>query len=68
MLWLAQEIQEGNSAKDALGGRLTSDFIAEKIGHATFQDVRELDLPGCSIRTVDFGADHLFFNLRRSVY
>lgn len=61
---VAIEAQEGNIAKDMFGGRLTSDFVAEKLGHATFQDVRELDLPGCSIRTVDLGAPDQFINLR----
>ncbi|XP_076442127.1 leucine-rich repeat-containing protein 9-like isoform X2 [Babylonia areolata] len=60
----AVEAQEGNSAKDMFGGRLTPDFVAEKLGHATFQDVRELDLPSCSIRIVDLGAGDQFLNLR----
>ncbi|KAL8572554.1 hypothetical protein ACOMHN_040458 [Nucella lapillus] len=60
----AVEAQEGNMAKDMFGGRLTPDFVAEKLGHATFQDVRELDLPSCSIRIVDLGSGDLFMNLR----
>ncbi|KAK7487003.1 hypothetical protein BaRGS_00021673, partial [Batillaria attramentaria] len=60
----AIEAQEGNLAKDTFGGRLTPDFVAEKLGHATFSDVRELDLPSCSIRTVDLGAADQFVNLR----
>ena len=54
-------------AKDMFGGRLTPDFVAEKLGHATFQDVRELDLPGCNIRIVDLGSGDQFINLRRCV-
>lgn len=64
---ILQEASEGNMAKDMFGGRLTSDFVAEKLGHATFQDVRELDMPGCNIRIVDLGAGDMFANLRRSV-
>ncbi|XP_070181590.1 leucine-rich repeat-containing protein 9-like isoform X2 [Littorina saxatilis] len=60
----AVEAPEGNMAKDMFGGRLTSDFVAEKLGHATFQDVRELDMPGCNIRIVDLGAGDMFANLR----
>ena len=47
------------------GGRLTPDFVAEKLGHAVFSDVRELDMPGCNIRIVDLGAGDQFINLRR---
>ena len=54
-------------AKDTFGGRLTPDFIAEKLGHSSFLDVRELDLPNCAIRTVDLGTGEQFINLRRSV-
>nr|XP_002121920.1 leucine-rich repeat-containing protein 9-like [Ciona intestinalis] len=55
--------EEGN-AKDAFGGRLTNDFVAERIGHANFQDIREIDFPNCSVRTVDIGSGELFKNLR----
>ena len=60
-----QEASEGNIAKDTFGGRLTPDFIAEKLGHSTFSEVRELDLPSCAIRTVDLGVGEQFINLRR---
>lgn len=56
---------EGNLAKDTFGGRLTPDFVAEKLGHSNFHDVRELDLPNCSIRIVDLGIGDTFLNLRR---
>lgn len=52
-------------AKDTFGGRLTPDFIAERLGHADFQEIRELDLPQASIRTVDLGNCESFVNLRR---
>ncbi|GFN97682.1 leucine-rich repeat-containing protein 9 [Plakobranchus ocellatus] len=60
----AIEAQEGNMAKDMFGGRLTPDFVAEKLGHASFLEVRELDLPNCAIRTVDLGTGEQFINLR----
>lgn len=52
-------------AKDTFGGRLTPDFVAEKLGHSTFHDVRELDLPNCAVRIVDLGMGDAFINLRR---
>ncbi|XP_005098353.1 leucine-rich repeat-containing protein 9 [Aplysia californica] len=60
----AIEAHEGNMAKDTFGGRLTPDFIAEKLGHSSFLEVRELDLPNCAIRTVDLGTGEQFINLR----
>lgn len=60
----AIEAMEGNLAKDTFGGRLTPDFVAEKLGHSNFHDVRELDLPNCSIRIVDLGIGDTFLNLR----
>ncbi|CAL1540956.1 unnamed protein product [Lymnaea stagnalis] len=60
----AIEVQEGSTAKDMFGGRLTLDFVAEKLGHSTFAEIRELDLPNCAIRTVDLGTGELFINLR----
>ena len=64
-IYLLQEASEGGVAKDTFGGRLTPDFVAEKLGHSTFHEVRELDLPNCSIRIVDLGAGDTFINLRR---
>lgn len=62
-----QESCEGGQAKDAFGGRLTQDFVAERMGMGTqaFSEVRELDFPQCSIRTVDLGNGQQFLNLRR---
>ncbi|CAK8686447.1 unnamed protein product [Clavelina lepadiformis] len=60
----AIESNEEGSAKDAFGGRLTNDFVAERIGHASFGEVRELDFPNCSVRTVDIGSGDVFKNLR----
>ncbi|XP_039271513.2 leucine-rich repeat-containing protein 9-like [Styela clava] len=60
----AIETTEESAAKDAFGGRLTTDFVAERLGHANFTEVRELDFPHCSIRTVDLGNGDAFKNLR----
>ncbi|KAH9489094.1 Leucine-rich repeat-containing protein 9 [Bulinus truncatus] len=58
------EGQEGTLAKDTFGGRLTVDYVAEKLGHASFSEIRELDLPNNAIRVVDLGTGELFVNLR----
>ncbi|XP_052769048.1 leucine-rich repeat-containing protein 9-like isoform X3 [Mya arenaria] len=60
----AIDTSEGNNAKDMFGGRLTPDFVAEKLGHSNFLDVREMDLPSSGIRIVDLGAADVFLNLR----
>ena len=51
-------------AKDTFGGRLTPDFVAEKLGHSNFNEVRELDFPNSSLRTVDLGPPEQFIGLR----
>ncbi|KAJ7361763.1 Leucine-rich repeat-containing protein 9 [Desmophyllum pertusum] len=61
---LAVETSEGSLAKDTFGGRLTPDFIAERLGHSNFSELRELDLPHNSLRTVDLGTKDAFINLR----
>ncbi|KAL4237983.1 Leucine-rich repeat-containing protein 9 [Mactra antiquata] len=60
----AIEAVEGNNAKDMFGGRLTPDFVAEKLGHSNFLEVREMDLPSSGIRIVDLGSGDVFLNLR----
>ena len=62
---LHQDSSEGNNARDLFGGRLTPDFVAEKLGHSNFLDVREMDLPSAGIRIVDLGPGDIFLNLRR---
>lgn len=47
-----------------LGGRLTSDFVAERVGHSVFGDIRELDLPQLSLKSIDLGTGEVFVNLR----
>ena len=51
-------------AREVLGGRLTCDFVAERVGHSSFSEIRELDLPSLSLRSVDLGAGDQFSHLR----
>ncbi|KAL3874482.1 hypothetical protein ACJMK2_037491, partial [Sinanodonta woodiana] len=60
----AIDASEGSLAKDTFGGRLTPDFVAEKLGHSNFQEVRELDMPNSSLRIIDLGPGDIFVNLR----
>ncbi|XP_025105112.1 leucine-rich repeat-containing protein 9-like isoform X2 [Pomacea canaliculata] len=60
----AIEAHEGIASREAFGGRLTLDFVAEKVGHTTFEDVQELDFPNFGIRAVDLGPAGRFMNLR----
>ena len=48
-----------------LPSRLTPDFIAERLGHSDFSEVRELDLPHSLLRTVDLGTKDIFIKLLR---
>ena len=43
------------------------DFVAERLGHANFSELQEIDLPHCDLRTIDVGNGEVFRNLRRSV-
>ncbi|XP_048830995.1 leucine-rich repeat-containing protein 9 [Brienomyrus brachyistius] len=61
---LAVEMSESESAKDIFGGRLTPDMVVEKLGHANYSQILELDLQGSSIRMVDLAPFHLFRSLR----
>ena len=62
---ISQDLNEGGQAKEAFGGRVTYDFIAERLGLTDFSDVRELDFPQSNIRTVDLGKGQQFTALRR---
>ena len=44
---------------------MTTDFVAEHLGHANFADLQEIDLPNCELRTIDVGNGEVFKNLRR---
>lgn len=51
-------------ARELLGGRLTSDFVAERVGHSVFSEIRELDVPQLSLKSIDLGTGEAFVNLR----
>ena len=53
-----------NQAREYFGGKLTMDFVADKLRVNEFTQVRELDFPSCAIRYVDLGNANLFSNLR----
>ncbi|XP_060938945.1 leucine-rich repeat-containing protein 9 [Limanda limanda] len=61
---IAVEVLESESAKDMFGGRLTSDMVAEKLGHSNFSDITYLTLQACSIRSVDLSPVDIFISLR----
>jgi Leucine-rich repeat (LRR) protein len=42
-------------AKEAFGGKLTCDFIAEKFPSVRLNEIKNLEFPQCSIRSVDLG-------------
>ena len=44
---------EQSSARERYSGRLTAEFLEEKIGHAYFEAIRELDLASCRIREIE---------------
>jgi len=58
------DCDEGGTAKDTFGGKLSTDFIAEKMGHSNFLELCELDLPNCSLRAVELNRTDLFNNLK----
>ncbi|XP_019940178.2 leucine-rich repeat-containing protein 9 isoform X2 [Paralichthys olivaceus] len=60
----AVEVIESESAKDMFGGRLTSDMVAEKLGHSNYRDITYLTLQSCSIRSVDLSPADIFVSLR----
>ena len=53
-----------NQAREYFGGKLTLDFVADKLRLNDFSDVREIDFPNCSLRQVDLGNTNLFIRLR----
>ncbi|XP_073494840.1 leucine-rich repeat-containing protein 9 isoform X2 [Phyllobates terribilis] len=55
---------ECENAKDTFGGRLSSDMVAEKIGHQNFTELQELSWRASSIRTVDLMPADQFRNVR----
>ncbi|XP_063080259.1 leucine-rich repeat-containing protein 9 [Engraulis encrasicolus] len=61
---IAVEVSECDNAKDTFGGRLTTDMVAEKLGHSSYKDITELTMQACSIRLVDLAPPDLFLNLQ----
>lgn len=47
---LSIDTNESGRAKELLSGRLTSDFLSEKLGHANFSSLQELDLSNSGLR------------------
>uniref|UniRef100_A0A3Q2T1F8 Leucine rich repeat containing 9 n=1 Tax=Fundulus heteroclitus TaxID=8078 RepID=A0A3Q2T1F8_FUNHE len=60
----AADAGESENAKNMFRGRLTTDTIAEKLGHSNYKDIAYLTLQSCSIRMVDLCPPDLFINLR----
>ncbi|XP_041669217.1 leucine-rich repeat-containing protein 9 [Cheilinus undulatus] len=60
---IAVEVTEWENAKDMFGGRLTTDMVAEKLGHSNYTDITYLTLQSCSIRMVDLSPPDLFCSL-----
>ena len=46
-------LSESGEARETFGGKLTPDFIVEKLGHSNFLEIKQLELPQSSIRGVD---------------
>ncbi|XP_063295570.1 leucine-rich repeat-containing protein 9 [Pelobates fuscus] len=59
----AVESTESENAKDVFGGRLSSDMIAEKIGHQNFLELTELNWRTSSIRSVSLVPAEQFTNI-----
>ena len=58
------DINEQQSAREKYSGKLTAEFLAEKIGHKYFEHIRELDLSSCRIREIEHLSGDEFSNLR----
>lgn len=50
---LGVDAAEATNASDRFAGRLTREYLEDKVGAAAFPSLRELDLSGCRIRKVD---------------
>uniref|UniRef100_A0A672IIZ9 Leucine rich repeat containing 9 n=1 Tax=Salarias fasciatus TaxID=181472 RepID=A0A672IIZ9_SALFA len=61
---VAVEMSESESAKNTFRGRLTTDTIAEKLGHSNYSEITYLTLQSCSIRMVDLSPADVFCKLR----
>jgi hypothetical protein len=63
--YFLQETSDSQLAKETLGGRMTQDFVAERLKHSNFSQITELDCPQSGIQAVDLGDGQLFQRLRR---
>ena len=61
---MAISLGDLNQAREFFGGKLTVDFVADKLRVNDFTQVRELDFPNCAIRYVDLGRSSMFTSLR----
>ena len=50
-------------ARDTFSGKLTVEFLVEKLGHKRFAHIRELDLSSCRIRYIESLSGKDFGNL-----
>lgn len=46
-------VLESGEARETFGGKLTPDFIVEKLGHSNFSEIKQLEMPQSSIRGVE---------------
>lgn len=44
---------EQQAAREQYSGKLTAEFLADKIGHKYFEHIRELDLSSCRVRLIE---------------
>ncbi|XP_066854581.1 leucine-rich repeat-containing protein 9 isoform X2 [Anser cygnoides] len=57
------EPTEGESARDLFGGKLTSDMIADRLGHSDFTEMQELNWATSNIRAVELVPADQFRNV-----
>ncbi|XP_075699703.1 leucine-rich repeat-containing protein 9 isoform X2 [Rhinoderma darwinii] len=62
-IYYLKDSVECENAKDMFGGRLSSDMVAEKIGHQNFTELQELNWRSSSIRSVDLVPADQFKNV-----
>jgi Leucine-rich repeat (LRR) protein len=46
------DVNERSLARERYSGKLTFDFLTEKLGHSEFEQVRELELASCRLREI----------------
>uniref|UniRef100_A0A8C3GD26 U2A'/phosphoprotein 32 family A C-terminal domain-containing protein n=1 Tax=Cairina moschata TaxID=8855 RepID=A0A8C3GD26_CAIMO len=57
------EPTEGESARDLFGGKLTSDMIADRLGHSDFTEMQELNWATSNIRAIELVPADQFRNV-----